>query len=76
MPVIQTDLPQRYRDNRAFLDALTLPRQIGCDGVELNIRDPCGEDPTRRVLLGFSMFATRLAVRSDKLSLATTDEAV
>ncbi len=76
---IQTDLPENYREDRAFIATLTALKQAGFDGVELNIRDPSAEDPTRLAGflsgfgLGFSMFATGLAARTDGLSLATTN---
>ncbi len=79
---IQTVLPESYRDDRAFLDSLSALQQAGFDGIELNIRDPHAEDPSRLAAflggfgLSFSMFASGLAARSKGFSLAATDEAL
>ena len=77
----QTVLPDDYERNKGFGSLLTLLRELGFWGVELNLNDPKGHrfDAVRRYLarfgLEFSMFATGLTARRLGLSLSHTDEA-
>lgn len=78
----QTVLPDDYEKNKGFGSLLTLLRELGFWGVELNLNDPKGHrfDAVRRYLarfdLEFSMFATGLTARRMGLSLSHTDEGV
>jgi len=77
---IQTVLPDLYERDRDFIDNLRLLRELGFDGVELNIREPDRVDPAKlKSFLGdfglvFSIFATGLTAKTAGLSLASTEE--
>jgi sugar phosphate isomerase/epimerase len=78
---IQTRLPEDYVEDAAFRENLEALRRLGFDGVELNIRAPEATDPVRLKAylaefdLVLSMFASGLTAKTDRLSLATPDEA-
>jgi sugar phosphate isomerase/epimerase len=74
-------LPPDYRNERSFIDDLSVLRTLEFDGVELNIRDPqqVRPDDLKGFLADFgltlSMFASGASAKALNLSLAATDEA-
>ena len=78
---VQMLLPPDYRNDRHFINDLSVLRSLEFDGVELNIRDPerVHPDELKRFLSDFglelSMFASGATARALNLSLASTDEA-
>ena len=78
---VQMLLPPDYRNDRNFIDDLSVLRSLEFDGVELNIRDPerVQPDELKRFLADFgltlSMFASGATAKALNLSLASTDEA-
>ncbi len=78
---IQTLLPDRYRDDAAFIGNMKVLQSLGFDGVELNIRDPEAVNPAdlKSFLADFglvlSVFATGFTAKTANLSLASEDEA-
>lgn len=79
---VQTVLPSNYREDRSFHGELNLLRELGFEGIELNIAAPEKEnigDILRfldRFELGFSMFATGLTAKTRNLSLSSPDATV
>lgn len=77
---VQMLLPPDYRNDRSFINDLSLLRSLEFDGVELNIRDPerAQPDELKRFLCDFgltlSMFASGATAKALNLSLASTDE--
>ncbi|MCX7786080.1 MAG: sugar phosphate isomerase/epimerase [Spirochaetes bacterium] len=77
---LQTLLPDRYREDKDFIQRMKVLQSFGFDGVELNIRNPDALDPKdlRSFLEDFdlelSMFATGFTAKTEGLSLASTDE--
>lgn len=77
---VQTVLPSNYRENYSFQSELEVLRQLGFEGVELNIAAPENENITaiRRFLerfdLRLTMFATGLTAKTRNLSLSSPDE--
>jgi len=79
---IQTALPQDYRENHSFISDLSVLRELGFYGVELNIADPGQADfADIREFLGqydlrFTNFATGITAKRHELSLSSTDSSV
>jgi D-psicose/D-tagatose/L-ribulose 3-epimerase len=79
---VQTVLPADYPQNRSFQSELKVLRQLGFEGVELNIAAPEKENiaAIRRFLdhyeLRLTMFATGLTAKTRSLSLSSSDEQV
>lgn len=79
---IQMALPDDYRHNQAFGEALKLLQQSGFTGIELNIADVESEDmdAIQRFLgeydLVMTMFASGLAAKTHSLSLSSPDAAI
>jgi D-psicose/D-tagatose/L-ribulose 3-epimerase len=77
---VQMLLPPDYRNDRRFIDDLSVLQSLQFDGVELNIRAPERVEPDdlKRFLAEFgltlSMFASGATARALNLSLAATDE--
>lgn len=79
---VQTVLPVDYRENRSFQNELRVLRQLGFEGVELNIAAPENEDirAIQRFLdcfeLRLTMLATGLTAKTRNLSLSSPDARV
>ena len=73
---IQITLPKSYRSDEVFSGRLSLLQEFGFSGVELNIEEPEGIDPSdlkaflREYGLKLTMFASGAAAKTSGLSLS------